>query len=91
MVNRARVRPLNQARPGQGPVVYWMSRDQRVRDNWALLYAQELALAWGNPWGWCFAWPRRFWGHPAPVRLYAPGVAGGGRGPGRSEPAVFPA
>ena len=29
--------------PGHGPVVYWMSRDQRVADNWALLYAQELA------------------------------------------------
>jgi deoxyribodipyrimidine photo-lyase len=26
-----------------GPVVYWMSREQRVRDNWALLYAGELA------------------------------------------------
>ncbi|XP_047099249.1 deoxyribodipyrimidine photo-lyase isoform X1 [Schistocerca piceifrons] len=25
-------------------VVYWMSRDQRVQDNWALLYAQKLAL-----------------------------------------------
>lgn len=26
------------------PVAYWMSRDQRVNDNWALLYAQEVAL-----------------------------------------------
>ncbi len=25
-------------------VVYWMSRDQRVHDNWALLKAQEVAL-----------------------------------------------
>ncbi|RXG51484.1 Deoxyribodipyrimidine photo-lyase [Armadillidium vulgare] len=25
-------------------VVYWMSRDQRVQDNWALLFAQRLAL-----------------------------------------------
>eukprot|EP00095_Tigriopus_kingsejongensis_P000201 maker-scaffold41_size498431-snap-gene-2.13 protein:Tk00201 transcript:maker-scaffold41_size498431-snap-gene-2.13-mRNA-1 annotation:"dna photolyase" len=25
-------------------VVYWMSRDQRVQDNWALLHAQRLAL-----------------------------------------------
>ncbi len=24
----------------QGTVVYWMSRDQRTHDNWALLYAQ---------------------------------------------------
>ena len=27
----------------KGPVIYWMSRDQRVNDNWALLYAMELA------------------------------------------------
>lgn len=26
-----------------GPVVYWMSRDQRVDDNWALLYAIQAA------------------------------------------------
>jgi len=29
--------------PVDGPVVYWMSRDQRSKDNWALLYAQEIA------------------------------------------------
>lgn len=27
-----------------GPIVYWMSRDQRAQDNWALLYAQQLAI-----------------------------------------------
>lgn len=26
-----------------GPVVYWMFRDQRVRDNWALIHAVEQA------------------------------------------------
>ncbi|KXK25294.1 MAG: DNA photolyase [Candidatus Brocadia sinica] len=26
------------------PVVYWMSRDQRASDNWALIFTQELAL-----------------------------------------------
>lgn len=26
-----------------GPVIYWMSRDQRVDDNWALLYAAGIA------------------------------------------------
>lgn len=26
-----------------GPVIYWMSRDQRVHDNWALLKAKQLA------------------------------------------------
>lgn len=29
---------------GTGPVVYWMSRDQRVSDNWALVHAQNQAL-----------------------------------------------
>jgi hypothetical protein len=24
---------------GKGPVVYWMSRDQRIEDNWALYHA----------------------------------------------------
>ncbi len=28
---------------GNGPVVYWMSRDQRVADNYALVYAQKKA------------------------------------------------
>jgi deoxyribodipyrimidine photo-lyase len=37
MVNRKRLRPLNQASLGKGRVIYWMSRDQRVRDNWAWL------------------------------------------------------
>eukprot|EP00931_Biecheleriopsis_adriatica_P050351 TRINITY_DN29143_c0_g1_i1.p1 TRINITY_DN29143_c0_g1~~TRINITY_DN29143_c0_g1_i1.p1 ORF type:complete len:532 (+),score=127.59 TRINITY_DN29143_c0_g1_i1:42-1637(+) len=35
--------PLPDAGSG-GSVVYWMSRDQRAHDNWALLKAQELAL-----------------------------------------------
>lgn len=68
MVNRARVRPLNQARSGQGPVVYWMSRDQRVRDNWALLYAQELALSLGQPLGVVFCLAPAFLG--ATLRQY---------------------
>lgn len=30
-------------------VVYWMSRDQRVQDNYALIYAQEIAFAHNIP------------------------------------------
>ncbi len=30
-------------------VLYWMSRDQRVTDNWALLYAQEVAIKLKQP------------------------------------------
>lgn len=43
MVNIKRVRNLKKGRAAKGPVLYWMSRDQRVRDNWALAYAIELA------------------------------------------------
>ncbi|MDQ1261578.1 MAG: deoxyribodipyrimidine photo-lyase [Euryarchaeota archaeon] len=42
-VNPKRVRALTKESPAKGPVIYWMSRDQRVGDNWALLYAKELA------------------------------------------------
>ncbi len=38
-----RLRPLNSHATGAGPVVYWMQRDQRVRDNWALHYAMREA------------------------------------------------
>jgi deoxyribodipyrimidine photo-lyase len=44
MVDRRRAKALNDRPVGQGPVIYWMSRDQRASDNWALLYAQELAV-----------------------------------------------
>ena len=48
-VHRERVRLANavEAMPGGNCVVYWMSRDQRVRDNWALLEASRLARASG--------------------------------------------
>jgi len=44
IVNDNRVRSLNNKPIQNRPVIYWMSRDQRVNDNWALLYASELAL-----------------------------------------------
>lgn len=42
-VDSRRVHNLNGGESKDGPVVYWMSREQRVKDNWGLLYAQELA------------------------------------------------
>jgi deoxyribodipyrimidine photo-lyase len=39
-----RGRELRKGRPGAGPVVYWMSREQRVDDNWPLLFAQQEAV-----------------------------------------------
>ncbi len=44
MVNMKRVNILKKAPKNKGPVVYWMSRDHRIKDNWALLYAQEQAI-----------------------------------------------
>jgi deoxyribodipyrimidine photo-lyase len=35
---------LNDLQYSGGAVVYWMSRDQRAYDNWALIYARELAV-----------------------------------------------
>lgn len=44
-MNLQRMRILKStAQTSTGPIVYWMSRDQRVQDNWALLYAQQLAI-----------------------------------------------
>ncbi|WP_028587473.1 deoxyribodipyrimidine photo-lyase [Desulfocurvus vexinensis] len=44
-VNPRRVHTLRAAPDGGGPVLYWMSREQRASDNWGLLYARELAGA----------------------------------------------
>ena len=52
IVRPERVRVLStveQVTPGTGGIVYWMSRDQRVQDNWALLHARDLALQHGVP------------------------------------------
>ena len=48
-VDSRRVYKLNDRPLKDGPVVYWMSRDQRVSDNWALLHAQDLALKTKSP------------------------------------------
>lgn len=43
-MNSKRVRVLRKGNFDKGPVLYWMQRDQRVHDNWALLYAQQQAI-----------------------------------------------
>lgn len=48
MVKKERIRVLKEGHENSGPVVYWMSRDQRIHDNWALLYAQEIAERTGE-------------------------------------------
>ncbi|KAK2979666.1 hypothetical protein RJ640_027246 [Escallonia rubra] len=48
-VQQGRIRVLKEAAPRPsdqnpvGPVVYWMFRDQRLRDNWALIHAVDEA------------------------------------------------
>jgi deoxyribodipyrimidine photo-lyase len=49
MVNTHRIRLFKEAEERSGPLAYWMSRDQRIRDNWALLFAQEKALQQRQP------------------------------------------
>jgi deoxyribodipyrimidine photo-lyase len=48
-MNPKRVRTLKPGALKRGPVVYWMSREQRARDNWALLFAQEQSLQQNVP------------------------------------------
>jgi deoxyribodipyrimidine photo-lyase len=43
-----RTRLLNDKPIGPGPIVYWMNRDQRLRDNWALFFAADMALKAGR-------------------------------------------
>lgn len=42
-MNPKRIRTLKPGKSGGGPVVYWMSRDQRAEDNWALLFSRAIA------------------------------------------------
>lgn len=61
--NKKRVRVLSEVvdipKWSKG-VVYWMSRDQRVQDNWAFLYAQHLALKVESPLRVCFCLVPKF-------------------------------
>jgi deoxyribodipyrimidine photo-lyase len=54
-IKRERTRLLNKRKYSGGPVAYWMSRDQRVADNWALLFAAELAREHNQLFMVCFA------------------------------------
>jgi len=42
-VNKKRIFLLKDGDLKNGAVVYWMSREQRVNDNWSLIFAQQLA------------------------------------------------
>jgi len=53
-VNKKRIRIMTSTttmlnEEAEGGIMYWMVRDQRVEDNWALLHAQSLALKHSVP------------------------------------------
>ncbi|XP_039123153.1 deoxyribodipyrimidine photo-lyase isoform X3 [Dioscorea cayenensis subsp. rotundata] len=50
LVHGGRIRVLKpSSSSSNGPVVYWMFRDQRASDNWALLHAADLAARSSAP------------------------------------------
>jgi deoxyribodipyrimidine photo-lyase len=59
-VNSHRAHILRDDEYRGGAVVYWMSRDQRAHDNWALLYAEQLADQCGAPLGVVFCLSPKF-------------------------------
>lgn len=69
--NKTRVRPVNKTNAipqDSQTILYWMSRDQRVQDNWAMLYAQRLALKQQLPLHVAFCLVPTFLA--APIRAY---------------------
>jgi deoxyribodipyrimidine photo-lyase len=48
-MNNGRVRILKAGTSEKGSVAYWMSREQRINDNWALLWASRQAALTGSP------------------------------------------
>lgn len=48
-IDTRRIRKLNDKVEAAGPVVYFMSRDSRVADNWALVFARQKALDMREP------------------------------------------
>jgi deoxyribodipyrimidine photo-lyase len=63
-----RIRILKQGEEKSGPIIYWMSRDQRTHDNWALLFAQEMAIKQKASLGVAFCLVPQFLG--ATIRQY---------------------
>ncbi len=48
-MNQNRIRIIKKNPFVTGPIIYWMSRDQRVEDNWALVFSLELAKEYNQP------------------------------------------
>ena len=48
-MHEKRTRLIKKCNMKSGPLMYWMSRDQRAKDNWALLFTQDLAVKYNLP------------------------------------------
>lgn len=48
-IHPKRIRQLAKHEYSEGPILYWMDRDRRIQDNWALLHAQNIALQHSQP------------------------------------------
>lgn len=46
---RPQTRSLNTHLPRSGPIIYWMNREMRIHDNWALIQAIEIAQTLQQP------------------------------------------
>tara|TARA_Y100000748_G_scaffold140249_1_gene117617 strand:- start:5721 stop:7061 length:1341 start_codon:yes stop_codon:yes gene_type:complete len=60
MVNVQRARTLKSGKFSGNSVLYWMNRDKRVDDNWALIEAQDIAIKNGVPLIVCFQYIGKF-------------------------------
>ena len=67
-MNSDRIKPLNSFKFNGSSVCYWMQRDKRVQDNWALIHAQDLALKNKVPLYVCFTYLGKF--ENANIRQY---------------------
>ncbi len=67
-IDQRRARRLNLRQDQKGPVIYWMSRDQRFQHNWALLFACHKARLLQQPLEVVFTLAPSFLG--APLRHY---------------------
>lgn len=59
-MHAARARLIHNQPQLEGPVLYWMHRELRAQDNWALLHAQELAQERDQPLAVAFCLARRY-------------------------------
>ena len=69
MVDSGRIRTIKKGSFSGDCVLYWMIRDKRVDDNWALITAQDIALKNGVPLIVCFQYIGKF--SKANIRQYS--------------------